>query len=364
MQVIIQASSAVIEGELKADTWIEVSNGTITAINSGLHQNPDKTVNGTVIPGFIDIHCHGGSGSYFSDAPSISDVIELHKKHGTTGVVASLVTADIDNLKSQISNLVPFYEAGEILGIHLEGPYLSHARCGAHEPSLLINPDIADIKELLDVAAGAIEMITIAPELPGATEAIKFLSAAGVKIAIGHTNGDFKDAAAGTNAGATIVTHFMNAMSKEKSEGSISSFVLVDERLSVELILDGHHVPFGTSAEIIEAIGDRVVLVTDAMAAAGCTDGNYNIGKLAVKVEDSVARLEINGALAGSTLTMDKAFMNAINECGVSLEQAVLMSSTNAAKALGLKDRGSITVGMRADLLSYDSATQSVTLIS
>ncbi len=339
---------------MKAETWIEVLNGVIVSINSGRHQNPDKNVDGTLIPGFIDIHCHGGSGSYFSDASKISEVIKLHKEHGTTGIVASLVTAEIEDLKSQISALVPFYKAGEILGIHLEGPYLSHARCGAHEPSLLINPDIAEIKELLDVGAGAIAMITIAPELPGAIEAIKFLNAAGVKVAIGHTNGDFKDAAAGTNAGATIVTHFMNAMSKEKTEGSISSFVLIDERLSVELILDGHHIPFGTSAQIIQAIGDRVVLVTDAMAAAGCSDGNYNIGKLSVKVLDSIARLESNGALAGSTLTMDKAFLNAINECGVSIEQAVLMCSTNPADALGLQDRGSIAVGKQADLLSYD----------
>jgi N-acetylglucosamine-6-phosphate deacetylase len=362
--VIIQGSSALVGDELKAETWIEVLNGVIVSINSGRHQNPDKNVNGTLIPGFIDIHCHGGSGSYFSDASKISEVITLHKEHGTTGIVASLVTAEVEDLKSQISTLVPFYKAGEILGIHLEGPYLSHARCGAHEPSLLVNPDIAEIKELLDVGAGAITMITIAPELPGAVEAIKFLNAAGVKVAIGHTNGDFKDAAAGTNAGATIVTHFMNAMSKEKAEGSISSFVLIDQRLSVELILDGHHVPFGTAGEIIQTIGDRVVLVTDAMAAAGCSDGNYTIGKLVVKVQDSVARLESNGALAGSTLTMDTAFLNAIHECGVSIEQAVLMCSTNPADALGLQDRGSIAVGKRADLLSYDSSARSITVIS
>ena len=322
--MIIQASGAVIDGSLRADTWIETVKGKIVSVSAGKHSNPDKLIDGILIPGFIDIHCHGGANSYFSNPSKVADVIKLHKEHGTTGIVASLVTESIENLKSQISALVPFYKSGEILGIHLEGPYLSHARCGAHEPSLLVNPDIAEIKELLEVGTGAIAMITIAPELPGAIEAIKFLSAAGVKVAIGHTNGDFKDAAAGTNAGATIVTHFMNAMNKEKVEGSISSFVLVDERLSVEVILDGYHVPFNTVSEIIEAIGD----------------------------------------LAGSTLTMDKAFLNVINQCEVGIEQAVLMSATNPAKALGLKDRGSIAVGMRADLLSYDSATQSVTVIS
>lgn len=344
--------------------WIESSNGFITSINPGHHENPDTSIEGVLIPGFIDIHCHGGGGSYFSDESKVREVIQIHKDHGTTGIVASLVTQNINDLKSQIASLMPFYNSGEIIGIHLEGPYLSPARCGAHEPSLLTNPDVAEIKELLEMGAGAIAMITIAPELPGAIDAINFLSAAGVKVAIGHTDGDFKDAAAGTNAGATIVTHFMNAMSKERSEGSISSFVLVDERLSVELILDGHHIQFETAQEIIQAIGDRIVLVTDAMAAAGSHDGKYTIGKLKVKVENSIARLESNGVLAGSTLTMGAAFINAIARCGVSIEQAVSMSSTNPAKALGLKDRGSIAVGMRSNLLSYNSSIGTITVIS
>jgi N-acetylglucosamine-6-phosphate deacetylase len=156
----------------------------------------------------------------------------------------------------------------------------------------------------------------------------------------------------------------MNAMSKERAEGSISSFVLVDERLSVELILDGHHVPFATASEIIQAVGNRVVLVTDAMAAAGSGDGSYAIGKLEVKVENSVARLTSNNALAGSTLTMDQAFNNAIKNCGVSIPQAVLMSSTNPALALGLSDRGSIAVGKRADLLAYDLVTGEITTLN
>ena len=261
--------SAVVDARLVGETWIEVSENLIRSVNSGVNPAADQIIGGTLIPGFIDIHCHGGAGSYFSNASRVQDVIKVHREHGTTGIIASLVTESIEDLKVQIAALVPFYKSGQILGIHLEGPYLSHARCGAHEPSLLINPDVARIKELLEIANGGIAMITIAPELPGAMEAIKYLSEAGVKVALGHTNGDFKDAAAGTNAGASIVTHFLNAMSKEKTEGSISSFVLVDERLSVELILDGHHVPFTTASEIIRAIGNRVMLVTDAMAAAG-----------------------------------------------------------------------------------------------
>jgi N-acetylglucosamine-6-phosphate deacetylase len=356
--------SAVVDARLVGETWIETSENLIRSVNSGVNPQADHIIDGTLIPGLIDIHCHGGAGSYFSNASRVQDVLKVHREHGTTGIIASLVTESIEDLKVQIAALVPFYKSGQILGIHLEGPYLSHARCGAHEPSLLINPDVAEIRELLEIAKGAIAMITIAPELPGAIEAIKYLSAAGVKVAIGHTNGDFKDAAAGTNAGATIVTHFMNAMNKEKTEGSISSFVLADERLAVELILDGQHVPLTTASEIIQTIGNRVMLVTDAMAAAGGSDGSYTIGKLEVKVEDSVARLTSNNALAGSTLTMDQAFHNAIKNCGASIPQAVLMSSTNPALALGLSDRGSIAVGKRADLLAYDLATGEITTLN
>lgn len=362
--MIIQSKSAVIDARLVGDTWIEVSENLIRSVNTGISPRADQFVSGTLIPGFIDIHCHGGAGSYFSNASKVQEVIKLHQAHGTTGIITSLVTESIEDLKTQIAALVPLFNSGQILGIHLEGPYLSQFRCGAHEPSLLINPDISDIKELLEVGAGAIAMITIAPELPGAIDAIKYLSAAGVKVAIGHTNGDFKDAAAGTNAGASIITHFLNAMSKERAEGSISSFVLVDDRLSVELILDGHHVPFNTASEIIQAVGNRVMLVTDAMAAAGSNDGKYSIGKLEVSVENSVARLTSNNALAGSTLTMDQAFNNAIKNCGASIPQAVFMSSTNPAKVLGLHDRGSIEVGKRADLLAFDSVTGEVSTLN
>jgi N-acetylglucosamine-6-phosphate deacetylase len=366
MEVIIQATSAVVDARMAGQTWIEVSENLIRSVNTGVHPAPDQIIDGTLIPGFVDIHCHGGGGKYFSAVTpgEIHSVIETHRGHGTTTLIASLVSEPIEVLKAQIQRLKPFVASGQISGIHLEGPYLSHARCGAHDPDLLINPDLAEIKELLQLANGAITMITIAPELPGAIDAITHLTAAGVTVALGHTAGGFKDAAAGTNAGASVITHFMNAMDKGLNENSFASFVIADERLTVELILDGHHVPFTTATEVIQAIGNRVVLVTDAMAATGSGDGSYAIGNLEVKVENSVARLTSNNALAGSTLTMDQAFNNAIKNCGVSIPQAVLMSSTNPALALGLSDRGSIAVGKRADLLAYDLATGEITTLN
>ena len=364
--MIIQAHSAIIAGELVGDTWVEISENLIRSVNRGVNPAPSQIIDGVLIPGFVDIHCHGGGGKYFSALTSgeVHSVIQTHRAHGTTSILASLVSEPIETIKEQILRLKPLYESDQISGIHLEGPYLAHARCGAHDPMLLVNPDLAEIKELLELADGAIKMITIAPELPGAIEAIKYLSAAGVTIALGHTDGGFVDAAAGTNAGATVVTHFMNAMDKSLGQGSFASFVVADERLSVEIILDGHHIPFSTARDIYTALGSRVIFVTDAMAAAGSTDGSYTIGKLPVEVISGIARITTTNALAGSTLTMDAAFINAVDSLGLSVKEAVAATSTRPAKRIGLKDRGEIAVGMRADLLSYNAANSTITLIS
>ena len=364
--MIIQASSAIVDGALLGNTWIESSDGVITSVNPGIHSNPDTTTNGVLIPGFVDIHCHGGGGHYFSaiSPDSITAAINAHKKTGTTSLVASLVSESIEDLKAQIQRLIPFYNRGEIVGIHLEGPYLSHARCGAHEPSLLIDPTVEQLKELIAIGQGSIRMVTIAPELKGALDAIKYLASVGVIAAVGHTDGNFQDASVATDNGASVVTHFLNAMNKENTAGSIANFVMGDPRLTVELIVDGHHLSFEKVKELFASLGPRIIMVSDAMAAAGKGDGSYTIGALPVEVKDGVARLTSNQKLAGSTLTISQAFSNLIKHCGLSLEQAVHATATQPAKAFGLRDRGSIAVGMRADLLSYDSATQSVTVIS
>jgi len=364
--VIIQASGAIVDGSLLGDLWIETSDGVITSINPGTHSKPDSSTDGVLIPGFVDIHCHGGGGYYFSAtaADSISSAINAHKWTGTTSLVASLVSESIDDLKAQIQRLVPFYSRGEIVGIHLEGPYLSHARCGAHQPSLLIDPTVTQLQELITLGQGAIKMFTIAPELHGAQEAIAYLASVGVFAAIGHTEGNYQDASIATDNGASIVTHFLNAMNKENTEGSIANFVINDPRLAVELIVDGHHLAFEKVQELFASIGDRIILVSDAMAAAGDGDGLYTIGALPVEVKDGVARLSSNQKLAGSTLTISQAFFNLINHCGLSLNQAVHATSTQPARVFGLQDRGEIAIGMRADLLSYDSKTQSLTVIN
>jgi N-acetylglucosamine-6-phosphate deacetylase len=274
-----------------------------------------------------------------------------------------LVTEPIPNLISQIKRLVPFAQRGEIAGIHLEGPYLSHARCGAHDPNLLRTPTIAEVETLLDAGEGFIKMITIAPELDGALEVIEYLAKSGVIAAIGHSQSDAATAQAAIDRGASVVTHFNNAMPKVvDGPGTMSSAVVNELRVSLELILDGEHVETQVVRSIFEAAPNRIVMVTDAMSAAGSTDGTYQIASLEVNVKDGVARLTSNGSLAGSTLTMAKAFNHALNEIGVSITEAVHAASTLPALILGRSDLGEIAVG-KSGLLNHLAKNGEITPI-
>jgi N-acetylglucosamine-6-phosphate deacetylase len=259
---------------------------------------------------YVDLHCHGGAGFYFSDPNprNIQSAINFHKNHGTSQLLASLVTEKIDDLETQIRRLVPFYNSGAIAGIHLEGPYLARARCGAHNPNLLKSPTISEIQQLIGVGEGAIKMITVAPELENALEVISFLTRNKILAAIGHSDGSYDDALKAVDAGASLVTHFSNGMSKLKDgEKTFATALLHKTSIPLELIMDGHHVSREDIASIASVAGDRMIFVTDAMAAAGQPDGQYSIGNLDVVVTESVARLKSNGALAGSTLTMQRA---------------------------------------------------------
>ena len=351
--MIISAATVLIDQELQKEVWLEIEDGVIRSINSGTTPEYDLRYEGILIPGFVDIHCHGGGGKYFGSLADseIEQVIATHRAGGTVAGLASLVTEPIPNLISQIKRLVPFAQRGEIAGIHLEGPYLSHARCGAHDPSLLRTPTIAEVQTLLDAGQGFIKMITIAPELDGALEVIEYLAKSGVIAAIGHSQSDAATAQAAIDHGASVVTHFNNAMPKVvDGPGTMSSAVISELRVSLELILDGEHVSTQIVRDVFEAAPNRIVMVTDAMSAAGSTDGTYKIANLKVTVKDGVARLASNGSLAGSTLTMAKAFNHALNEIGISITEAVHAASTLPALILGRSDLGEIAVGKSGHL--------------
>ena len=346
--MIISAATVLIEEELQKEVWLEIEDGVIRSINSGTSPEYDLRYDGILIPGFVDIHCHGGGGKYFASLTDseTTQVIATHRSGGTVAGLASLVTEPIPNLISQIKRLVPFAQRNEIAGIHLEGPYLSHARCGAHDPNLLRTPTIPEVQTLLDAGQGFIKMITIAPELDGALEVIEYLAKSGVIAAIGHSQSDAATAQKAIDRGASVVTHFNNAMPKVvDGPGTMNSAVLNELRASLELILDGEHIATSVVREIFEAAPNRIVMITDAMSAAGSTDGTYQIANLEVNVKDGIARLASNGTLAGSTLTMAKAFNHALNEIGISITEAVHAASTLPALILGRSDLGEIAVG-------------------
>lgn len=292
-----------------------------------------------MITGFTDIHSHGGGGFSFSDPnpEHIAHALKTHRDHGTTTQIASLVTEPLDTLKAQIKNLLPFVEDKSIAGIHLEGPYLSSAKCGAHDPKLLREPKLDEIRELIDVGQGHIKMVTIAPELPGALAAIELMRSFGVVVAVGHSNASEVEALRGIEAGASVVTHMFNALPElDHRTGTITNALLINPDIYFELILDGVHINHSAVELLLKLAPDRIILITDAMSAAGGADGNYKIGDLDVRVLDGVATLASSGSLAGSTLTMDSAYNRLVREFTITPEAAKYAAIDLGKKALGL----------------------------
>ena len=357
--MIIQAKSAVINGKIENDQSIHINKGLISKIVPGVSKSAGITVDDILIPAFVDIHCHGGAGSYFAaeSEEEILNVINFHREHGTQTIIASLVSAEVRDLKLQIRRLLPFFENGSIAGIHLEGPYISHARCGSHDPLALREPSIEILEEMLTLAKGAIKMVTIAPELRSAMDSIEMMVRKGIVVAVGHSNGRYEEASAALDAGATVATHFSNAMAKlPDGDRTFATALLEDPNVILEIIADGQHVDDKTINKVRDIAPGRIALITDAMSAAGCDDGAYQIGNLGVKVKNGIARLLSNGSLAGSTLTMDKAFINFM-DVGATVAEASLAASTTPARALALKEVGEIKVGMKANFLTFNPET-------
>ncbi|MFV2120899.1 N-acetylglucosamine-6-phosphate deacetylase [Streptomyces sp. Act-28] len=312
-----------------------------------------------LVPGFVDLHNHGGGGASFTSG-TLDEVlrgIRTHRAHGTTTLVASTVTGDMDFLAHRAGELAELAEQGDIAGIHFEGPFISPCRKGAHSETLLRDPDPAEVRKLVDAARGHARMVTLATELPGGVDSVRLLVEHGVIAAIGHTDATYEQTVEAIDAGATVATHLFNAMPAlgHRSPGPIAA-LLEDERVTVELINDGTHLhPAALELAFRHAGAARVAFVTDAMDAAGFGDGIYHLGPLEVEVRQGVARLVEGGSIAGSTLTLDTAFRRAATVDGLPVEAIVQALSTNPAKLLGLDDRiGSIEPGKDADLVVLD----------
>jgi N-acetylglucosamine-6-phosphate deacetylase len=314
----------------------------------------------TLVPGFVDIHNHGGGGASFTSgtAQDILTAVRTHREHGTTTVVASTVTENLDTLARQAALLSELVEQGDLAGIHYEGPFISPCRKGAHDETLLRDPDPATVRKLVEAGRGAAKMVTLATELPGGVESVRLLADLGVIAAIGHTDATYEQTHEAIDAGATVATHLFNAMPplQHRLPGPIAA-LLEDDRITVELINDGTHLhPSVLELAFGSAGASRVAFITDAMDAAGFGDGMYDLGPLKVEVLQGVARLVEGGSIAGSTLTLDTAFKRAVTLDGLSLTDTVRAISANPARLLGLADRiGSLEPGMDADLVVLDA---------
>jgi N-acetylglucosamine-6-phosphate deacetylase len=311
-----------------------------------------------IVPGFVDMHTHGGGGHTFTtgDADSARRAAAFHLGHGTTTLLASLVSSPYALMRDATAAYRPLVAEGVLAGVHFEGPYLSAARCGAQNPDFLRDPSTQELAELIELGGGALRMVTIAPERAGALDAIRLLTAHGVVAAVGHTDATWEQTRAAVAAGASVGTHLFNGMRPvhHREPGPVVA-LLEAPNVVCELVADGVHLHDGMLGFATSVAGpERAALITDAMAAAGMPDGDYELGGQAVTVADGVARLARDGAIAGSTLTMDAALRHAV-AAGVPLVDACRMVATTPARAIGLGNRvGALQPGLRADLVVLD----------
>ncbi|MFE3161748.1 N-acetylglucosamine-6-phosphate deacetylase [Streptomyces sp. NPDC059224] len=357
--LVLSGARVVLPTGVVENGRLAVEGTRITATPSENAQVVDVTGH-WLLPGFVDIHNHGGGGASFSSgtAEEVLTGVRTHRVHGTTTLVASTVTDDMDVLARQAGLLSELAEQGEIAGIHFEGPFISPCRKGAHSEALLRDPDPAEVRKLLDAARGHARMVTLATELPGGIESVRLLAEHGVIAAVGHTDATYEQTVEAIDAGATVATHLFNAMPQlgHRAPGPIAA-LLEDGRVTVELINDGTHLhPASLQLAFHHAGPERVAFITDAMDAAGRGDGRYLLGPLEVEVTDGVARLVEGGSIAGSTLTLDRALRRAVTVDGLPVEHAVAALSANPARLLGRYDRvGSLEPGKDADLLVLDA---------
>jgi N-acetylglucosamine-6-phosphate deacetylase len=367
--VILDDARIVTEAGV-VDGAIVVDGETITAVGADALSHRPSTVADDrvrdlggrwVLPGFVDLHTHGGGGGGYpgGDVEAALRAVEFHRAHGTTTSVASLVSAPVEQLERDIAALAELVRDGVLAGIHLEGPFISRHRRGAHDPAVLREPDARAVDRLLAAGAGAVRMITLAPELAGGIDAVRRVTDAGAVAAVGHTDAEYAVAKRAFDAGASVATHLFNGMRPfGHREPGPALAALDSEWVTVELINDGDHLHPAVVRDVFRALGgSRVAFITDAISAAGLPDGVYPLGSMRVRVADGRAVLADSetGARAGSTLTMDAALRRAVLDDGLPIVAVSAALSGTPARVLGLADRlGSITVGKRADLVVLD----------
>ena len=382
---VIRHATRVDARGMAEESWAYVSDGVIESVGVG-DADCDACISGyggvegvetidasglLLTPGYVDIHAHGGWGCSFDDGPeAISVARACHMTHGTTRQVLSLITNPLDVMAANLTSVkAAMQKRPDVLGSHLEGPFLAVSRKGAHDPACLVDPTPERVDRLLKAADGSLRQITMAPERQCAMEAVRRLAAAGVVPAVGHCDADYGTTRQAFDCGAKLLTHMFNAMNgvRHRDPGPIPAAV-EDSRVTLELICDGFHVADPVLRLALNLVPHRIAFVTDAMAATGCPDGPYRLGALDVAVVDGHARLVSNGAIAGSTLTLEEAVRRAVQCLGMGLPDAVEAATLTPSRALGLDRSNAVTgaplglvaPGYAADLLLTDPGTLSV----
>ncbi|GAB3038524.1 N-acetylglucosamine-6-phosphate deacetylase [Parafrigoribacterium mesophilum] len=369
-RTLIHSARLVTSGRIVEGGWVLFEGGQIAGVGEGDRWPGADAVTDArgrwLTPGFIDIHGHGGGGTSFdSGTDGILSALALHRSHGTTRSVLSLVTAALPDLERQLGIIADAAGADPlILGSHLEGPFLDDAHRGAHDPALLRPADRTSVDRLLAAADDTLVQITLAPEMPGGMDALRQFVDASVVVAVGHCAADYDIAMAAFDAGASILTHAFNAMPgiHHRAPGPVAA-AMDSAGVTLEVINDGVHVHPAVVRLAFEGAAGRIALITDAMAATGSADGHYRLGTLDVTVTDGVARLADGGSIAGSTLTLDTALRLAVSSVGLPVEVAVRALTETPARAIGReKDLGQLALGFAADavLLDADFTVQGV----
>jgi N-acetylglucosamine-6-phosphate deacetylase len=347
---------------------IAIEDGRIRSIASDTKPGAHHFPSATLAPAFFDVHIHGAAGHDVMEATpeALRAMGRFLASRGTGSFLSTTVTAPLDMTLRALEGLAqlinhpdtfdPENRAARPIGIHLEGPFLSHAKCGVQPTEYLLEPDLKLFDRFCEAAGGHLRLMTLAPELPGATELAAHATQRGVRVSLGHSDAKTAETRAALAAGATSATHTFNAMRPlDHREPGILGMVLTSRSLFAELVCDGIH----TTPEIVDlwwrAKGpERAILITDAMAAAGMPDGEYTLGNFAVQVANGKATAR--GYLAGSVLTLDRALANFLAFTGAPLEQALRLLTVNPAAMTGFSDRaGSIQVGQPANLVALDA---------
>ncbi|MGI8869222.1 MAG: N-acetylglucosamine-6-phosphate deacetylase [Mycobacteriales bacterium] len=361
MTVLAGARVVTPEGILDPG-WVRVEGARIAAVGHGRSPTSGTDLGGAwLLPGYVDLHVHGGDGGAVEvSADGLARSVAFHRRHGTTRTLASIVTGQIDAMAAAAGWVADAVGAGptptgHVVGVHFEGPFLAAARCGAQDPAAIIDPDPAVMARLLAAGRGTVRMVTIAPERPGALDLIAQVKTAGAAPAIGHTDAHYADAVSGFAAGAAILTHTFNGMRglHHRDPGTVGA--ARDSGVACEAINDGIHLHDAVVRMLAQLAGDRLCFVTDAMAAAGVGDGDYDLGARKVVVRGGKATLAGTDSIAGSTLTMERAVARAVTEVGLTIEAASHAASAAPAAVIGGTGRfGAIAAGLDADLVVLD----------